>query len=112
MVHAGPCPGQVAEGAWGEEKSAETQKVEFFSARRPREGYENRMSNFQDFLNRRLAKAQRWTLWETHSMASEPLLEAVAFAWFAPGTIDLAHIEGLKAVLGQDLLLGVDEFRS
>lgn len=98
--------------AWGAKKSAETQKVALLAARRPREGYENRMSNFQDFLNRRFAKAQGWTLWETHSMGSEPPVEAVAFAWFAPGTIDLAQIEGLEAVLGQGFLLSVDEFRS
>ena len=97
---------------WGAEKSAEAQKVALLTMRRPREDYANRMSMFQDFMNRRFAKAQGWTLWETYSMGSEPPVEAVAFAWFEPGAIDLARIEGAKSVLGEGFLLSVDEFRS
>ena len=97
---------------WREEESTEMQKVALVSVHPTRESHEKRMSNFQDLLERGFAKARAWTLWETHPMGSEPPVDAVAFAWFAPGTIDLARIEGLHAVLGEGFLLRVDEFRS
>ncbi|MCH2187914.1 EthD domain-containing protein [Myxococcota bacterium] len=98
--------------AWGSEDSANSHKVALLALRQSREGFEHRISAFQDFLRERFSNTQGWTLWQTRALGAEPPVEAVAFVWFAPGSIDLSRFEGLDAVLGEGFILSVEEVQS
>ena len=98
--------------ARGVEGPAKSHKVALLALRQSREGFEHRISVFQDFLRERSSNAQGWTLWQTRALGTEPPVEAVAFAWFAPGATDLTRIEGLDTFLGEGFMLSVEERQS
>jgi len=85
----------------GLEDLPETEKWALLMERRPGGALEGRMDSFAGFLQEGFAGAQGWRLWGTRKIGVEPPIEAVAFAWFKPGAIDVANLPELDLVLGQ-----------
>ena len=94
--------GVDARAGAGIEDPPGTEKWALLLEARPDGVRQGRLDAFEDFLQDTFARAQGWRLFGTRKVRAEPPVDAVAFVWLEPGTVDAQHLPEWASVLGQD----------
>ena len=85
----------------GLEDPPDTEKWALLMETQPGGSGEGRMDSLEGFLREAFQGAQAWRLWGTRKIGAEPPVDAVAFAWFERGSIDVERLPEWPLFLGQ-----------